>query len=237
MNGQEKVISDNIKTVREKIRLAARKAGRNPDDIKIVAVTKTVDMPVILHALNHGITDIGENRVQELLRKYEDMEGKADIHMVGRLQTNKVKYIIDKVRLIHSLDSMGLAAELQRHAEKADRDIEVLVQVNVSGEETKAGISPAEVPGFIDGLSGLGRIKMKGFMTIAPMAAGADEIREIFRNLYQIFIDSKRKNSNNISIEYLSMGMSNDYEIAVEEGANIVRLGSAIFGSRCSMGD
>lgn len=232
MNGQEKAISDNIRTVREKIRLAARKAGRNPDDIRIVAVTKTVDVPVILHALNNGITDIGENRVQELLRKYEDMKGKADIHMVGRLQTNKVKYIIDKVKLIHSLDSMGLVAEIQRHADKADRDIEVLVQVNVSGEETKAGISPAEVPGFLDGLSGFGRIKVKGFMTIAPMAAGTDEIREIFRNLYQIFIDSKRKNSNNISIEYLSMGMSNDYEIAVEEGANIVRLGTAIFGAR-----
>lgn len=237
MNGQERVISDNIRNVREKIRLAAQRTGRNPDDVRIVAVTKTVDVPTILHALSCGITDIGENRVQELLGKYEDLKGKADIHLIGRLQTNKVKYIIDKVRLIHSLDSMRLAIELQKHGEKAGRDIGVLVQVNISGEETKAGITSTEVPGFIDSLSRLSRIKVKGFMTIAPLTAKTDEIREIFRNLYQIFVDSKRKNGNNISIEYLSMGMSNDYEIAVEEGANIVRLGTAIFGSRCSMGD
>ncbi len=222
----------NIEEVLEKIKKAALKSGRNPDDIKLIAVTKNFDESWIIEAIDAGIKDLGENRVQELLGKYDNIDKECNWHLIGHLQTNKVKYIIDKVAMIHSLDSMELAEEIQKRAQKAGRVMDVLVQVNVAEEETKFGISIDDTEAFIRRLSVLPNIKVKGLMTIAPYSDNTDEVRYVFRDLYKKFIDIKQENIDNINMAFLSMGMSNDYETAIEEGANIVRVGTAIFGKR-----
>lgn len=232
MSNDEKFITENINAVREQVKLAAERVGRNPSDVTILAVTKTVDVEKIGYALNAGIKDIGENRVQELLKKYDQLHGKANIHFIGHLQTNKVKDIVNKVDIIHSIDSIKLASELQKQAERFDSQFNALIQVNVSMETTKNGIGAADVSEFLNTMKALSRIKVKGFMTIAALNSTPYEKRQVFRCLYQIFVDSKLKKNNNIDMEYLSMGMSNDYVTAVEEGANIIRLGTAIFGER-----
>ncbi len=180
-----------------------------------------------------GITDIGENRVQELCSKYEILDNSCNWHLIGHLQTNKVKYVIDKVRLIHSVDSIKLAREIDRQAAKAGKTVDVLIQVNVANEEMKYGIAPEEVYDFLTEASGLGNIKVKGLMTIAPFAQDMGDIRPIFRRMRKIYIDMRNENIDNISMEFLSMGMSNDFETAIEEGSNMVRIGTAIFSKRC----
>lgn len=222
----------NIQEVLENIKRAALKSGRNPDDIKLIAVTKNFDESRIIEAIDAGIKDLGENRVQELLGKYDNIDKECNWHLIGHLQTNKVKYIIDKVAMIHSLDSMELAEEIQKRAQKAGRAMDVLVQVNVAQEESKFGISINDTEAFIRKLNVLPNIKVKGLMTIAPYCDNPEEIRYVFRDLYKKFIDIKKENIDNINMAFLSMGMSNDYETAIEEGANIVRVGTAIFGKR-----
>jgi len=228
----ERNIKSNVETVRKKIAEAAVKSGRKPEDINIVAVTKTKGIEVINEAIKEGIQDLGENRVQELLEKYDNIDNRCRWHLIGHLQTNKVKYIIDKVSLIHSLDRLELAKEIQKRAERADRVMDVLVQVNVAGEESKFGISPSEVREFLLKVREYKNLKVRGLMTIAPFAENPEDIRWVFRDLNKIFIDIKHENIDNICMDYLSMGMSNDYEIAVEEGSNMVRIGTSIFGKR-----
>ena len=167
-----------------------------------------------------------------MLEKYDNIDSRCRWHLIGHLQTNKVKYIIDKVSLIHSLDSLELAKEIQKRAEKADRVMDVLVQVNVAGEESKFGISPSEVRDFLLSVRKYKNLKVRGLMTIAPYAENPEDIRWVFRDLNKIFIDIKSENIDNIYMDYLSMGMSNDFEIAVEEGSNMVRIGTSIFGKR-----
>ncbi|OPX43234.1 hypothetical protein CLHUN_27820 [Ruminiclostridium hungatei] len=225
-------IKNNLDNIYDRIRTAAEKSGRRLEDINVVAVTKTVQTDRIQSVYEYGLRDMGENRVQELLEKYERLPADVRWHLIGHLQTNKVKYIIDKVEMIHSVDSLELAKEINSRAGKHNRKIDVLLQVNVSGEETKFGISPEEVYEYVNEIAKMDNISLRGLMTIAPYTQDPQDIRPVFRNLYNIYIDIKRKRIDNVSMDYLSMGMSNDFEVAVEEGANMVRVGTGIFGKR-----
>lgn len=227
------VIKQNLSHIRASIKDVAIKANRNESDITLLAVTKTVDVKEILDAIENGITDVGENKPQELSRKYEIIGDKVNWHLIGSLQTNKVKYIIDKVHMIHSLDRESLCEEIQKRAEGINKLINCLVQVNISKEETKHGIEEENVIDFIRKVSQkYPNIRIKGLMTMAPFTDNEDEIRNVFKGLKKLAVDIKNLNIHNVSMDYLSMGMSNDYKIAIQEGSNIVRIGTSIFGER-----
>ncbi len=222
-------ISKNIQNVRERVTKAAIRSGRNPDDVRIIAVSKTVGKAEVLDAYeNAGQIEFGENRVQELLKKYDRSEP-FKWHLIGHLQTNKVKYVVDKTELIHSVDSIYLAEEIEKQAEKISRVVPFLLQVNVSGEESKFGITPEAVEGFVIKMSQYRNIRLEGLMTMAPNITNMENVRKIFKELHTIYIDISREKIHNIDMKYLSMGMSNDFEIAVEEGANLIRVGTSIF--------
>lgn len=222
-------VAENYAKIKQKVEEACKRVGRNPNEVTIMAVTKTQPCEKINQAVELGITQLGENRVQELLTKYDSIKAGATWHLIGSLQTNKVKYIADKVCMIHSVDSIRLAEEIDKQCKKINKVMDILIEVNVSGEETKHGISPCEVESFIKDLSHLKNICISGFMTMAPFDAPEDEIRAVFANLYKMYVDISQKKYDNINMRYLSMGMSNDFEIAVEEGANIVRIGTSLF--------
>lgn len=226
-------IRENIESIRKRIADAAKRAGRDADEIKLIAVTKTVDVDKVDEAIAAGALDAGENKPQELARKYEVLGDKIRWHQIGSLQTNKVKYIIDKVCMIHSLDREGLAEEIDKRASKIGRVIDCLVQVNISGEESKHGMSREEVEPFVRLVAEkYPNIKIKGLMTMAPFDAERDEIRKVFRDLKVLSDEINNMNIGNVEMKELSMGMTNDFEIAVEEGATMVRVGTAIFGKR-----
>lgn len=225
-------IKQNLDNIYSRIKSAAEKSGRKAEDIKLIAVTKTVEVERIRNVCEYGVPDFGENRVQELLEKYDKFDESIKWHLIGHLQTNKVKYIIDKVHMIHSVDSIDLAREIDNRAEKVGKKMDILLQVNVSGEESKFGIRPGQVEEYIHIISRLENISLRGLMTIAPFAENPQEIRPVFKNLYDIYIDIKNKKIDNVNMDYLSMGMSNDFEVAIEEGANLVRIGTGIFGKR-----
>lgn len=225
------LIAENLKRVEEKIEQAARRSGRTREDIKLVAVTKTHGAQMINEAISLGVTDIGENKVQEIMDKYDDVKPVA-WHLIGHLQTNKVKYIIDKTALIHSVDSIKLMDEINRQAEKHSLVKDILIQINISGEQSKFGIRPEELENMLEHAGELPCIRIRGLMTIAPKTNNSVTNRLHFDNINKIFIDIQSKTYDNVNIEYLSMGMSGDYETAIEAGANIVRVGSAIFGER-----
>ncbi len=222
-------ISDNIRRIRETIKKAAPE--REPI---LLAATKTVPAEVINRAIrNDGIRCIGENRVQELLEKYDALDlSETELHFIGKLQTNKVKYIIDKVDMIHSLDSLKLAAEIQRCAARIGKTMDVLVEINIGREENKSGILPEEAGAFFDALTPFDALRVRGIMTIAPKCAEKDAYRKYFRETYQIFIDILEKKQHNIIEPVLSMGMSDSFEAALAEGSTLVRIGSGIFGER-----
>ena len=221
-------IAENIEKVRQNIKTACERSGRNYEDVTILGVTKTVGVDDIMCAVNEGICDLGENRVQEFMEKYGKIPN-VKWHIIGHLQTNKVKYIIGKTKLIHSVDTLKLAEEIERLSKKQNVTTYILLEVNISGEESKSGMSEDEILPMLEKIEEFSSVKVRGFMTMAPKFASEDEIRQIFRKLYKIFVDISRKKYNNISMDYLSMGMSSDYTVAVEEGANIVRIGSKIF--------
>ena len=225
------ILKENLPRVRSAI--ASRvKEGQN---VTLLAATKTVPVEVINYAIRElGITHIGENRVQELLDKYEALDKeKVSIHFIGRLQTNKVKYIIDKVSLIHSVDSLRLAKEIDRQAQKHSLVMDILIEVNIGGEASKGGIMPEELDGFLEEISPLSHIRPIGLMVIPPQTASKEETYEYFTRTYQFFVDfCEKKVHNNIDTYILSMGMSDSYEDAVSAGSNLVRIGSAIFGKR-----
>jgi len=197
-----------------------------------VAVTKTVDVATIEEAIGLGITDIGENRVQELREKIEAIGEGVNYHLIGHLQTNKVKYIIDKVKLIHSLDRLSLVKELDKRARQRQLVIDTLVQVNVAEEESKFGLKVEEVLPFIEEVLKYENIRIRGLMTIAPYTDDEALLRKIFRTMYKLKEDISKRKYENLTMDYLSMGMTNDYKIAIEEGSNMIRVGSAIFGAR-----
>ncbi len=227
MSELEKRLND----VKDKIRLAAAESGRTEKDVTLVAVTKTYEPDIINEAIDLGVTDIGENKVQEIIRKYDSVKP-VRWHLIGHLQTNKVKYIIDKVSLIHSVDSLHLLDEIDRQAKKHGIIMDVLIQVNISGEETKFGIKAEECESFIEYAKSLGNIRVRGLMTILPKDDNPVKTRLHFVNIKQLYLDISKKKYDNICMDYLSMGMSGDYETAIMEGSNMVRIGSAIFGER-----
>lgn len=225
-------IKENIADIEEKIAAAAKRAGRDPKEITLLAVTKTVDLPRIREAVDAGLCELGENRVQEFMSKCDDIERNVNWHIIGTLQKNKIKYIINKVKLVHSLCSVSVAEEMQRLCEKNNTHIDVLIEVNVTGEESKSGIPILEIRAFINSISKLDRVHVKGLMTIARYSPDPEDARPCFKELKGLFEELKDRKEENFEMKYLSMGMSGDYEVAIEEGANIVRVGSAIFGER-----
>ena len=224
-------IESNLKITKAKIAEAAKKSGREEKDITLIAVTKTHSPEEINEAINCGVTEIGENKVQEIVEKY-DRVNPVRWHLIGHLQTNKVKYIIDKVYMIHSVDSVHLMEEIDRQAKKHGIVMKILIQVNISGEETKFGIRPDEIDTMLEAAEGFSNIKVCGLMTILPKVNNSVSLRLHFVNIRRIYIDISEKKYNNISMQYLSMGMSGDFETAIEEGSNMVRIGRAIFGER-----
>ncbi|OPZ74794.1 MAG: hypothetical protein BWY80_00442 [Firmicutes bacterium ADurb.Bin456] len=224
-------VLDNLNRVRWQINAAALRSGRDPGQIKLVAVTKTIPVKTIKDVLVQGVNSLGENRVQELLPKHRVLPPGIEWHFIGHLQTNKVKKIIDKVSLIHSLDRWSLAREINRAACEKNLVARVLLQVNVAGEQTKSGLYLREVEEFAAESSLLPGLKICGLMTIAPRTDNPEEVRPIFRQIRKLGIKLE-DNLPEISMDYLSMGMSGDFEVALEEGANILRIGSAIFGQR-----
>lgn len=225
-------IRENIEEIRLKASKALSARGKSVDDIVLIGVTKTIDLDRINEAISLGITDIGENKVQEIQDKYDGIEGSPRLHMIGHLQTNKVKYIIDKVDLIHSLDRESLAVEIQKRAEQNGIVAEVLIQVNVAEEESKFGLKVEELASFAESLLRYPNIKVKGLMTIAPYEEDPEKTRYVFKKMKELYEELKSKEYSNFDMEYLSMGMTNDYEVALEEGANMIRVGTGIFGKR-----
>jgi len=223
-------IKNNLEIINEKIKKAALKANRNPEEIKLVAVTKTATIEQIKEAISAGVKIIGENKVQEAKEKYQILNADIEWHLVGHLQTNKVKYAIEIFDCIHSVDSIKLAKEIDKRSLQFGKTTNVLVEVNVSGEETKYGIKPEEVEPFLKEISEFSRIRVRGLMTIAPIEEDKEEARPYFRKLRELSKETKSKNIKNAKMDYLSMGMTDDFEVAIEEGANMVRIGRGIFG-------
>lgn len=225
-------IKENIEKVIAHKNEIARKAGVNPEDVLLVAVTKTREVEEINEAIRAGITHIGENKVQEILDKFEKTQH-VNWHMIGHLQTNKVKYIIDKVYMIHSVDSMKLAEEINRRAAQVGKVMNILVQVNAAREESKFGISREETGEMIKMiLENCENIRICGLMSIAPFDEDPENIRIYFRQVKTLYDEYKEYKHERLNFTYLSMGMSHDYEVAIEEGSNLIRVGTAIFGER-----
>ena len=225
-------IKDNIASIKQNIKEIEEKCHRE-DEVNLMAVTKTVDVDKVLEAIDAGITDIGENKPQELSRKYEIIGDKVRYHLIGTLQTNKVKYIIDKAYMIHYLDRISLCEEIQKRAEKIDKVIKCLVQVNISKEESKHGLEEEQVVDFIKQVSkDYKNIHIQGLMTMAPFVDDEKEIRKVFSKLKKLSVEISNLNLPNVEMDTLSMGMSHDYKIAIEEGATIIRVGTSIFGQR-----
>jgi len=224
-------IAENINYVLEQVRVSAERVKRDPSDITVVAVTKTVPVERINEAVAAGLKVLGENRVQELTGKHPSLPG-VEWHMIGHLQSNKVKYVVDKISLLHSLDGISLAEAVNKRMVRLGLTMDVLVQVNIADESTKFGIKPAETEQFIDKIRFLPGLKVQGLMTIGPYAAGEEEIRGVFRQLKLLADRVKELDFPEVEMKHLSMGMSNDYKIAVEEGATLIRVGSTIFGQR-----
>ncbi|GFI22229.1 pyridoxal phosphate homeostasis protein [Lachnospiraceae bacterium] len=225
-------IRENIKVVEKVIASACKEAGRDTQEVTLIAVSKTKPIEMLQEAYEYGCRDFGENKVQELLDKYEILPKDIRWHMIGHLQRNKVKYIVDKVYLIHSVDSLRLAEEISKEAGKKNVCVRILVEVNVANEETKFGTTCEEVKQLVQDIAKLPNIRVKGLMTIAPFVENAEENRPIFSKLRKISVDIMKENIDNIDMEILSMGMTGDYGVAILEGATYVRVGTGIFGVR-----
>lgn len=226
------MISDNLNEVKEIIERACKKAGRAPEEVTLVAVSKTKPVEMITEAYNTGARDFGENYVQELVDKVPVMPEDIRWHMIGHLQQNKVKYIIDKVCMIHSVDSLRLAEKIEKEAAKHNIEMDILLEVNIAAEESKFGFKPEEVLDACKVISEYKHVHVKGLMTSAPFVEDGEENRVHFQKMYQLSVDINAKNIDNICMSVLSMGMTSDYEVAVEEGATLIRVGTAIFGAR-----
>ncbi len=218
-------VKTKIENVLERISNSAASSGRKADDVSLVAVTKYVDSELMLEAAEFGIKDFGENRVQELTRKKPLMPVDIDWHMIGRLQKNKVKYLIGNIKLLHSLCEIEVAKEIERLASREDAVIDCLIQLNIAKEDSKSGVYEEDLDAFIESLYQLKSVKIRGFMTMTPLGASENECAKIYSKTNEIFM----RYQNELKLQYLSMGMSDDFDIAVREGANIVRVGSAIF--------
>lgn len=227
-----KIFDENYAEVTERIAIAAKKSGRRAEDIHLLAATKTIPVEVINHAIKSGVTLIGENRVQELLSKLDSYDQSATRHLIGHLQTNKVRQVVGKVSMIESVDSVKLAAEISCRSEELGIVTDILVEINIGGEESKSGIKPDEAEKIITEISSLSGIKVEGLMTIPPICEKIEENLRYFDQMRNLFVDISAKKIDNVNMSYLSMGMSDDYEAAILCGANIVRVGTRLFGRR-----
>ena len=224
------MVKDNLNSISKRVKLAAKRAGRDAEAVKLVCVTKGIDPYRINKALVSGVTDIGENRVQEAISKKPEVMPGAKWHLIGHLQTNKVKDAIANFDFIHSVDSLKLAHKINKEAKALDRTVEVMIQVNTSGEEAKYGITPEEVDAFLAEATALKNLQIVGLMTITPLSEDPEKVRPHMKKLKEIFDRIKTEVTfPNVDMEYLSMGMSQDFEVAVEEGANLLRIGTAVF--------
>ena len=226
------MLSDNLHEVQENIRKACERSGRNPEDVTLIAVSKTKPVSDIEQIYAAGIREFGENKVQEMNDKQKFLPGDINWHMIGHLQRNKVKYIVDNVAMIHSVDSVRLAEEISKEAVKKNVTVDILVEVNVAKEESKFGLYTEDVRQFVEQISKLPGINIKGLMTSAPFVDNPEDNRQYFKKLKDLSVDINAKNIDNVHMDFLSMGMTNDYVVAVEEGATHVRVGTAIFGHR-----
>lgn len=231
-NKDYQYLEENIKKVKDKIEDVCKRAGRAPESVTLIGVTKTYEADIMNAGISYGIRDIGENKVQEIIRKYDEVDKNVKWHLIGHLQTNKVKYIIDKVDLIHSVDSLKLAKEISKRAQQYGKTMEVLIQVDIDGEETKFGVAESHVEELVKNIAELPNIKLKGLMNIAPIYDDREKTRGIFKKMRKIFDELQKMKYDNIEMEYLSMGMSGDFDIAIEEGANLIRIGTSIYGAR-----
>jgi len=236
-------IPENIDNINERIKNAALKAGRDPKEVTLIAVSKLNPAEAVEEALNHGQYEFGENWVKELLEKEDDVSGFIEAnnpalkdrikwHFIGHLQTNKVKQLIGKTVLIHSVDSYKLASFIDNESKKKNTVTDVLLEINIGDEESKYGIKPDEAITFVDSLAEFHNIRIRGLMTVAPICDNPESNRPYFKKMRELFVDIKSKNNDNISMDILSMGMTLDFEIAIEEGATHVRVGTGIFGAR-----
>ena len=225
-------IKENLDKVRNRMADACAVSGRAADEVKLIAVSKTKPLPALEEAYSYGCRDFGENKVQELVDKYEAMPKDIRWHMIGHLQRNKVKYIVDKVFLIHSVDSLRLAQEIEKEAAKKNICVNILVEVNVAQEESKFGTTSEEAVVLVEQIAKLSHVKVRGLMTIAPYVEDSEENRRYFAKLKQIYVDIIHKNIDNVFMEEISMGMTGDYEVAITEGATYIRVGTGIFGER-----
>ena len=231
LNEQE--VAQNVQKIAQDVREAALQAGRDPSEVQVMAVTKTVDPVLVNAAIGAGITLLGENKAQELCAKYDSYhKDGVQIHFIGHLQTNKVRQIVDKVSMVESVDSIKLAREIDRHCAAIGNVMDVLLEVNIGREENKTGIFPELLPALLEEAGKLEHIRVRGLMTIPPVCETEEEVLQYFSQMRQLFIDIKQKKYDNISMEILSMGMSADYLAAVRCGSNIVRIGTAMFGQR-----
>lgn len=226
------MLAENLQNVEERIQAACARANRDRNEVTLIAVSKTKPVSMLEEVYAEGIRCFGENKVQELTEKHDKLPSDVKWHMIGHLQRNKVKYIVDKVDLIHSVDSVRLAETIEQEAVKKDVIVPVLVEVNVAEEDSKFGLKVNEVLSIIEEISKFPHIRIKGLMTIAPYVENPEENRPVFARLRKLSVDIAEKNIDNVSVEILSMGMTNDYEVAIEEGATMVRVGTGIFGER-----
>src|SRR5699024_6999342 len=214
------------------IQKTLERCGRSSEKINLIGVTKTIDVETVKDSIDYGIKNIGENRVQELEKKIDEIGTKVNYHMIGHLQTNKVRKIIDKVSLVHSLERMSLAKELNKRTKMNDLVIDTLLQVNISEEESKFGLRVSEVVPFIERILEFEHINIRGLMTIAPHTDDESVVRGVFRELYNLKEEIEKRKYKDNKKNYLSMGMTNDYKIAIEEGSNMLRIGTGIYGKR-----
>lgn len=226
------MIKINLSEVEKNIQKACERSNRAREEVTLIAVSKTKPISMLTEAYETGIRDFGENKVQEMCDKYETMEKDIRWHMIGHLQTNKVKYLVGKTKLIHSVDSYKLACEIEKQAAKNNWEADILIEVNAANEETKFGVSTAEVIELVQQIAKLPHVHIKGLMTVAPYVEDAEENRDIFRKMKQLSIDIENQNIDNVNMNVLSMGMTGDYMVAIEEGATHVRVGTGIFGER-----
>ena len=226
------MIRENYQAVEQKVCEACKRSKRAREEVTLIAVSKTKPVSMIQEAIKAGATVFGENKVQELCEKKEELPKHLHWHMIGHLQRNKVKYIVDKAELIHSVDSLRLAQEINKEAIKKELTVNILVEVNVAEEESKFGVGVEETEDLIREIAKLSNIKVQGLMTIAPYVENPEENRGVFRTLKKLAVDIKMKNIDNVRMDVLSMGMTGDYQVAIEEGATMVRVGTGIFGER-----
>lgn len=226
------MLKENLQQVEENIKKACKKSGRDRADVTLIAVSKTKPVEMLQTVYDCGVRDFGENKVQEMCDKMEVLPGDIKWHMIGHLQTNKVKYIVGRTELIHSVDSVHLAAEIQKQAVKKDVIVPILIEVNIAEEESKFGIHKEDTIAMVRQIAEMDHLRIKGLMTIAPFVENAEDNRLYFREIKQLSVDIKNQNIDNVSMDVLSMGMTGDYEVAIEEGATLVLVGTGIFGER-----